>query len=388
MSPTLSPSPFGTAKTLVLKVGSAVLTNADGDLDKGMLRTIADWTSERMAAGCNVILVTSGAVAAGRSALGVRDRNLTISQKQALAAVGQSRLMQIYAELFATHGFHVGQMLLTAGDMEDRRRYVNARYTLEELLRRRCIPIINENDTVTVDELKFGDNDGLAARVAVKMQADALVLLSDVDGVFSANPKTTPDARLIEVIEKVTPALIEQLCPTSQTGSLVGSGGMLSKLRAARLATSAGTHVAIANGKRPGILSNLVAGKFVGTYFPPAPTHRSQRTQWILHGRVSGTRQVVVDDGARDALLHRHKSLLPAGILRVVGTFKAGDLVDIVDSAGRLLGRGIVNYSSAEMDLIRGHRSADIAKILGAKPYDEAIHRDNLALFEEVTSAR
>jgi len=388
MSPTLSPSPFGTAKTLVLKVGSAVLTNAEGDLDKAMLHTIADWTSNRMDAGCNVILVTSGAVAAGRSALGLRDRNLTISQKQALAAVGQSRLMQMYAELFANHGYHVGQMLLTAGDMEDRRRYVNARYTLEELLRRRCIPIINENDTVTVDELKFGDNDGLAARVAVKMQADALVLLSDVDGVYSANPKTNPDAHLIEIIEKVTPALIEQLCPTYQTGSLVGSGGMLSKLRAARLATSAGTHVAIANGKRRGILSDLVAGQFVGTYFPPAPTHRSQRMQWILHGRVSGTRQVVIDDGARDALLHRHKSLLPAGIVRVVGTFKAGDLVDIVDSAGRLIGRGIVNYSSAEIDLIRGHRSADIPKILGAKPYDEAIHRDNLALFEETASTR
>jgi glutamate 5-kinase len=387
MSPRLDPSPFGKAKTLVVKVGSAVLTRRDGDLDLDVMREIVDQSAELMHSGRNVILVTSGAVAAGRAALDVCRRQLTIAQKQALAAVGQSRLMSIYSNLFAPHGLFVGQMLLTAGDMEDRRRYVNARYTMEELLRRRCVPIINENDTVTVDELKFGDNDGLAARVAVKMQATALILLSDVDGVFDSNPKENPDARLVEVIERLTPAVIEQYCPAAKPGSLVGSGGMLSKLRAARLATSAGVHVAIANGKHKGILREILEGNFRGTYFPAAPCHRSQRSEWILHGRVAGGRQIVVDDGAREALVRKHKSLLPAGIVRVIGSFQEGDIVDIVDLRGHALGRGIVNYSSAELDLIKGHKSDEIASILGAKPYDEAIHRDNLALWDDSFSA-
>lgn len=383
MSPTLEPSPFAKARTLVVKVGSAVLTAPDGQLDTRIMGQICDQIAGLVAEGRKVILVSSGAVAAGRAALGVRQRQLTIAQKQALAAVGQSRLMALYGELFAPHRLLVGQMLLTASDMEDRRRYLNARYTLEELLRRPCIPIINENDTVTVDELKFGDNDGLAARVAVKMQADGLILLSDVDGLYRANPKTSPDAPLVEIVERLTPTLIDQFCPTSASGSAVGSGGMLSKLRAARLATSAGIHVAIANGKAPGILSAIVAGRFRGTFFPAAPRHHSQRAEWILHGRVAGGRAIIVDDGARDALLKKHKSLLPAGILRVEGHFREGDIVDVLDSSGRLIGRGLVNYSSAELDLIKGHRSHEIASILGSKPYDEAIHRDNLALVED-----
>lgn len=385
MSPTLSPSPFAKARTLVLKIGSAVLTSATGDLDLPLMKTLCDRVAALMKEGKRVILVSSGAVAAGRAALGERQRQLTISRKQALAAVGQSRLMAVYAELFEPYGIYVGQMLLTASDMEDRRRYLNARNTLDELLRSGCVPIINENDTVTVDELKFGDNDGLAARVAVKMQADALVLLSDVDGLYEENPKTNPSARLVETVERLTPSVIEQYCPSAGPGSVVGSGGMLSKLRAARIATSAGVHVAIANGKRTGILDDLLRGKFIGTYFPAAArARRSQRAQWILHGRVAGGRQLVVDDGAREALIRRKKSLLPAGVVKVVGSFREGDIVDVVDQSGVLLGRGIVNYSSAELELIKGHRSNEIEKILGSKPYDEAIHRDNLVLLEEI----
>jgi glutamate 5-kinase len=383
MSPRLPESPFAQARTIVLKLGSAVLTGADGDLDIPLMKSICDWTAARVTAGRRMIIVTSGAVAAGRAALGVRDRHLTIARKQALAAVGQSRLMSVYADLFAPHGIYVGQMLLTASDMEDRRRYLNARYTLDELLKAGCVPIINENDTVTVDELKFGDNDGLAARVAIKMQAEALILLSDVDGLYAANPRLHPDAELVEIVERLTPALIQQYCPTDGAGSLVGSGGMFSKLRAARIATSAGIHVAIANGKRPGVLDELLSGQFRGTYFMPTRRPRSQRAQWILHGRVAGGRQIVVDDGAREALVRKKKSLLPGGITRIVGTFQEGDIVDIVDTAGNLVGRGIVNYSSAELDLIKGHRSAEITAVLGSKPYDEAIHRDNLVVVEE-----
>ncbi len=388
MSPKLQPSPFGEARTLVIKIGSAVLTGPDGDLDRALMKSICDSVAELLKAGRRVILVSSGAVAAGRAALGVRVRQLTISRKQALAAVGQSRLMAIYADLFKPHGIYVGQMLLTASDMEDRRRYLNARNTLDELLRAKCVPVINENDTVTVDELKFGDNDGLAARVAVKMQADALVLLSDVDGLYEENPKTNPKAKLVEVVERLTPATIEKYCPSGGAGSLVGSGGMLSKLRAARIATSAGVHVVIANGKRLGVLDEILRGEFRGTYFPATPkSRRSSRAQWILHGRVAGGRQLVVDDGAREALVRKNKSLLPAGIMEVVGSFREGDIVDIVDRAGALLGRGIVNYSSTELELIKGRKSSEIASVLGEKPYDEAIHRNNLVLVDEVQGA-
>ncbi len=387
MSPTLQPSPFAQAPTTVLKLGSAVLTGPSGELDTDLMKKICDWVAERMKKGHRVIIVTSGAVAAGRAALGERRRQLTISRKQALAAVGQSRLMAIYADLFAPHGIFVGQILLTAADMEDRRRYLNARYTLEELLKAGCVPIINENDTVTVDELKFGDNDGLAARVAVKMHAEALILLSDVDGLYDKNPKTERDARLVELVQRLTPAVIEKYCPTGGAGSLVGSGGMLSKLRAARIATSAGVHVVIANGKRPGILDAIVQGDFVGTYFHPAHQRRSQRAEWILHGRVASGRQIVVDDGAREALVRQKKSLLPAGIVRVEGNFQEGDIVDVVDMRGKLLGRGLVNYSSAHLDLIKGRRSSEIPHLLGSKPYDEAIHRDNLVLVDEALAS-
>jgi glutamate 5-kinase len=368
------------ARLIVVKIGSAVLTTPQGDLDMAVIQETADTVADLMRAGRRVILVSSGAVAAGRGALGMLGKPATIAEKQALAAVGQSRLMHIYSEAFGRHGIIVGQMLLSRGDMEDRRRYVNARYTLEELLRRRCVPIINENDTVTVDELKFGDNDGLAALVAVKMQADALILLSDVDGLYDSNPKTNPDARLLETVERVTPAMLESVSDTNAGGLAVGSGGMKSKLLAAQAATHEGVCVAIANGKRPGKLNNILSGSFRGTFFPAHPRCHSSREHWILSTRSAASRRIVVDDGARAALLEKKKSLLPAGIARVEGQFRAGDVVEIVDSSGRALGRGVVNYSADELERIKGRRTADIARVLGSKPYDEAIHRDNLAI--------
>lgn len=395
-NPSSSPSPFAKARTLVIKLGSAVLTRPDGDLDIEVMRGICREVAELVGAGRKVIMVSSGAVAAGRKVLGIPPgRRTTIAEKQALAAVGQGRLMQVYTDLFGAHGIVVGQMLLSRGDMEDRRRYVNARYTLEELLRRGYVPIINENDTVTVDELRFGDNDGLAALVAVKMQAEALLLLSDVEGLFDSNPKLNPEARLLDVVEKVTPALLarfdEPAPPPAvraggggapRLGPSVGTGGMKSKVAAAATATAAGVCVAIAHGKRPGMITEVVSGAFRGTFFPAQPCRMPRRRSWILSGKSSG-RRVVVDDGARAALLEGKKSLLPAGIRSVEGRFVPGDLVDIADSAGEVLGRGIVNYSSAELELIRGRRTAEIAGILGSKPYDEAIHRDNLALLSE-----
>ncbi len=372
---------FDRARTVVVKLGSAVLTEPNSAaLDLKVLETVCSEVAAMVKAGRQIIVVTSGAVAAGRGVLDVWDRKPTIAVKQALAAVGQSRLMQIYSDLFATHNINVGQMLLSMSDMEDRRRYVNARYTLEELLRRGCVPIINENDTVTVDELKFGDNDGLAAMVAVKMEADALLLLSDVEGLFDSNPKKNPDAQLMQVVEKVSADVMRAVSDGS-TGAMlqVGTGGMETKLQAARLATAAGVATVIAQGKRAGVITDVLSGTPMGTYFPPTECHRSRREKWMLSGKTHG-RRVVVDSGARDALTLKKKSLLPAGVRNVEGTFQAMDVVDVVDLDGQLLGRGIVNYSASQLRNIMGKKSSEIEKVLGAKTYDEAIHRDNLVL--------
>lgn len=376
---------FDRARTVVIKLGSAVLTQPDtAELDRDVLETVCREVAQFVHAGRQVIIVSSGAVAAGRSALGVRDKKPTIAVKQAMAAVGQSRLMQIYSDLFAHHNIVVGQMLLSLSDMENRRRYVNARYTLEELMRRGCVPIINENDTVTVDELKFGDNDGLAAMVSVKMQADALLLLSDVDGLYDSNPKTNPDAKLLPVVEKVGAEVMRAVgdAPTNDAKVQVGTGGMETKLLAARLATASGIGVVIAQGKRPGSITRALGGEPVGTFFPPAECHRSRREKWILSGKTLG-RAVVVDDGARYALIKRKKSLLPAGVKEVRGHFQPMDLVDVVDGAGTVLARGIVNFSAEQVRTIMGHKSADIERLLGGLIYEEVIHRDNLVIMDD-----
>lgn len=375
---------FASAQTLVVKVGSAVLTNEAGDIDREVITDLCDQIAEQVRAGRSVILVTSGAVAAGRSGLELHTKKPTVSEKQALAAVGQTRLMQLYAELFGKHSIVIGQMLLTRGDMEDRRRYVNARYTLEELLKRRCVPIINENDTVTVDELRFGDNDGLAAVVAGKMEADGLILLSDVDGLFDCNPATHKNAQLIQTVERLTPERIDELCPSAGIGSAVGSGGMRSKLNAAMLATQSGVPTVIASGKVTGQVRKILHGDFRGTVFPAAPHRRSSREHWILSGKSANGRGVEVDDGARAALTEKKKSLLTAGIRAISGSFAQGDVIEIRDGAGHVIGRGVVNYSSEELARIKGRKSSEIAEILGEKPYDEAIHRDNLVLADNL----
>jgi glutamate 5-kinase len=372
---------FQAVKTVVIKLGSAVLTNADGDLDLPVMRNLCAEVAGLLHRGRKVIVVTSGAVAAGRGALKENDRRPTIAVKQALAAVGQSRLMQLYTDFFGHHGIVVGQMLLSRSDMEDRRRYVNARYTLEELLNRGCVPIINENDTVTVDELRFGDNDGLAALLAVKMRADALLLLSDVDGLYDCNPKTNPSAKLLERVDCVTPEMLATADDTNCKGPSVGSGGMTSKLLAAQLATREGVWAAIAQGKKSGVISQVLSGTFRGTLFLPQTCRRSRREQWMVSGKTHG-RRVVLDDGACEALLVKKKSLLPAGVRSVEGEFQQHDLVEITNGTGKVLGRGIVNYSSAELQKIAGRKTAEIMSILGSKPYDEAIHRDNMALGE------
>lgn len=378
------PQGLGNARAVVIKLGSAVLTEPGAtSLDMKVMEGVCAEVAAQVEAGRQIIIVSSGAVAAGRGALKIWDRKPTIAVKQALAAVGQSRLMQIYSDIFARHGIIVGQVLLSLSDMENRKRYVNARYTLEELLGRKCVPIINENDTVTIDELKFGDNDGLAAMVAVKMQADALLLLSDVDGLYDSNPKSNPHAALIRRVDKVSADLLKSVSPAASGDIIqVGTGGMETKLHAARLATSSGVDTVIAQGKCAGVITDVLSGKPVGTYFPAVECHRSRREKWILSGKSQG-RRLVVDNGACNALTERKKSLLAAGVKDTHGQFQSMDVVDISDEQGNVLGKGVVNYSSQQLRCIMGKRSSDIEKILGAKTYDEVIHRDNLVLYRD-----
>lgn len=368
---------------MVVKLGSAVLTKPGNfALDLEVMDEVCRQIAEQVHSGRQIIVVTSAAVAAGRSLLQIFDRKTTIAEKQALAAVGQSRLMAIYSDLLAKHDLVAAQILLSLSDMESRKRYVNARYTIEELLKRRCIPIINENDTVTIDELKFGDNDGLAAMVAVKMQANALLLLSDVPGLYDSNPKDNPDARLIPVVDHISQDILKSAAPSQASQGMIqmGTGGMETKLQAARLATLNGVGTVIGPGKQPGVISQALNGVNVGTWFPAEASHHSRREKWILSARVNG-RQLIIDSGARDALRKKKRSLLPAGVRGVNGTFQALDLVDIVDQEGQLIARGIVNYSAGQLNRIAGKKSTEIEPILGAKPYDEAVHRDNLVIF-------
>lgn len=367
------------ARLIVIKLGSAVLTTQQGDLDMNVLSELAETVSRHVKQGKRVIVVTSGAVAAGRGMLNLVGKKINLSLKQALASIGQTKLMGIYSNLFAQHGIIVGQVLLTKGDIEDRRRYINVKYALDELLSHGCVPIINENDTTAVDELKFGDNDGLAALLAARTQADALIILSDVDGLFDKNPSEYPDTQLIENVPEVTDELIASVAPKTAKATVFGTGGMASKLTAAKYATNEGVCVMIGNGKTPGQLAAFLEGKGGGTFFRAHERQHNARQQWLLTKNTRGC-SLMIDDGAQNALVSRKKSLLPAGVKAVNGEFEAGDVVGITDMNGIVIGRGVVNYSSVEMTRIKGLPTATIRKILGERHYDEAIHRDNLAM--------
>ena len=364
---------------IVLKLGSAVLTRSNDErLDENLLDDVAQAVSGLFDEGRRVILVSSGAVASGIGLLR-SSRPRSIPEKQAFAAVGQSQLMHLYSVHFARYGRAIAQLLLTRDDMEDRRRYLNTSHTLDKLLSLGVVPIINENDTTAIDELRFGDNDLLSAIVTAKMQAEFLIILSNVEGMYDSNPRENPRAALITRVEKITPR-IEAMA--AQEPSRLGAGGMRSKIEAARRATLAGAYVCICNGKQPGILSELFAGRCPGTLFvPPKSGRMSSRERWIVFGKIGLNHWIIVDDGARKALVEGKKSLLAVGIKEVKGDFEQGDVVEIRDSAGERLGKGLVNYNSEDVRKIKGARSEAIEKILGQKEYDEVIHRDNLILF-------
>lgn len=364
------------SRRIVIKVGTSSLTYANGKLHyqaiEGLVREIADLVNS----GREVILVSSGAVGAGLGRLGWSSRPKTIPEKQAVAAIGQGLLMQVYERLFSQYGQTVAQVLLTREDIAHRSRYLNARNAINTLLTLGVVPIINENDTVAVDELKFGDNDTLSALVASLIDADLLIILSDIHGVYTADPKLNPGASLLH--ELTYQELIGQVKPGG-AGSRQGTGGMQTKLQAAKIATAAGTGVVVAHSGQANVLSQICAGEQVGTYILPAAEGLRSRERWIAFN-LPCTGRVSVDEGAFKAIRYNGKSLLSSGIKGVSGHFNLGDAVEIVHEAGAVFARGIVNYGAEEVRRIMGHKSPEIEEILGYKYYDEVIHRDNLVL--------
>jgi len=364
------------ARRVVVKVGSNVLTQ-DRGLNLAVIRAISRQISRLMEEGREIILVSSGAMSAGMRKLGLPARPTEIPARQAVAAVGQAGLIQAYEKAFGRHGRKVAQILLTAEDMTHRKRYLNARNTLNTLLAWGVVPVINENDTVMVEEIQFGDNDNLAAVIALLMDAHALINLSDIDGLFDKDPRTQADARLIPEVASIGKAI--ESVAVGIPGAL-GTGGMSSKIRAARKTTAAGIPMVIASGRRRDILLRLFGGQRQGTLFVPRSHRLPSRKCWIAFSlKPKGTLRL--DQGAERALIQNGKSLLPSGILAVEGEFGVGDPVQFVGTGGETLGNGLVNYSAGDIRKIKGLKTGRIAAVLGEKPFDEVVHRDNLVLF-------
>jgi glutamate 5-kinase len=362
-------------KRIVIKIGSGVIANDQG-LDVERIAAICDDVDQLRRRGYEIIIVSSGAVAAGKADLGIIGRPDTIPLKQAAAAIGQSRLMRTFNDCLRSHNYSVGQILLTRDDLANRRRFLNARNTLMTLLEFGVIPIINENDSVVVDEIRFGDNDNLSAMTTNLAEAHLLVIMSDVNGLYDRNPHLHPDASLIPLVERVDDS-IRALAGDSITD--VGTGGMSSKVKAAERASLYGVGVAIINGCQTGILSQLMGGEEVGTYFLPARNRMNARKHWIAFTKKPRGK-LQLDDGARKALIERGKSLLPSGIKSMEGTFDRGDAIRLCDLDGNEFARGVTNYSSAELDRIKGKKSSEIESILGYKYNDEIVHRNNMVL--------
>ena len=363
-------------KRLVVKIGSNILADGKEGLDTKRISSLACDISELHNMGCDVVIVSSGAVAAGMRKLGLKEKPRDIKLKQAAAAIGQSNLIWAYERSFGEYGKKVAQVLLTRDDFSDRKRYINSKNTLLTLLSYRVVPVINENDTVATDEIRFGDNDYLASLVAGLIEAERLIILSDVEGLYTEDPRRNSRARIIEYVDEITPELEEK---AGGSGSLVGTGGMYSKILAAKRAVNHGIAVHIISGRKEGLLRYLLEGKKCGTFFKPKEERLSSKKGWIAYGsRSKGN--LIIDEGAVKALVEGGKSLLPSGIVSVEGGFDTGDAVYCLDSKGNRIAKGLTNYSSSEIAKIKGVRTSEIEKILGYKYSEEVIHRDNLVL--------
>ena len=367
---------LGKARRIVVKVGSSILASVDKGLHYEVFSRLTKEISDLKRQGCEIVLVSSGAIAAGMEKLGYKIRPQDITQKQATAAVGQTRLMNIYEDYFSRYQQMVAQVLLTHDDLSHRRRFLNARNTLLTLLGLGIIPIINENDTVAVDEIKFGDNDNLSALITNLIGADLLIILTDIDGLCDSDPRVNPNAKcifLVEDIDRDTNGIV------GQTKNEMSVGGMISKIEAARKASRFGIPTVVARGTKDGILHQILKGKETGTLILPKGAALSSRKHWIaFNPRPKG--DLIVDEGAKKAVVQRGKSLLPSGVVRIKGSFDRGDLVTCVGPRGKEFARGLVNYSASELEKIKGLRSVQIETALGYKYSDEVIHRDDLVV--------
>ncbi len=368
-------------RRIVVKLGTSLLTGGNDQLDEGIMSSLVSQVAQLHQQGLELVVVSSGAIAAGRHKLGLDRKIRGIPFKQVLASVGQNYLMNVYEQLFSRHNITVAQALLTKADLADRAGYLNARNTLLALFELRVLCIVNENDVVAVDEIeeaKFGDNDHLSAMVANLVDADLLLLLGDIGGLYTADPHLDPDARLIPEVRRIDPE-IEHLAADAR--SRLGTGGMITKVEAARLATASGATVVIADGRELDIALRLAAGEAAGTCFLPVTTRMESRKRWMLSGlAVKG--KLVVDSGASVALRRQNRSLLAAGIEQVGGKFERGDIIDIYDPEGGRIGCGITNYGSADVAAIKGAHSAAIATLLGYDYGAEVVHRNNLVVLD------
>ena len=366
-------------KRVLIKIGTGVLSGKDG-LALNIIEQLVDEIAQLTKRGCQIVIVSSGAIASGMHRMGVKAYRNTlmksIPQKQAAAAVGQGRLMRVYSNAFGRHDLIVAQMLLTMSDLTDRKRFLNVRNTLSTLMEWGVIPIINENDTVSVDEIKFGDNDNLAAMTANIIGAHLLINLTNTEGLYDRNPTGSEKARLIPLVKDITDEI--EAAATAESDP-VGMGGMKSKVMAAKKVAAFGIPYIVAHGKTKGILQDIFAGKETGTLFLPVNEHMKSRKYWIAF-TLEPRGKLFIDDGAKKAIIHQGKSLLPSGIIKVEGVFYEGDAVTCVDMETAVLAKGLVNYSSSDIDKIKGLKTSRIKQILGNKSYDEIIHRDNMAV--------
>jgi glutamate 5-kinase len=369
---------FSHAKKILIKVGSAVLTGPDG-LDIKIIDSLVQDMSDLVRQGYSVVLVTSGAIVSGKQRMHITGKLKSMPEKQAAAAIGQGRLMRVYSKSFEKNGLCVAQILLTLSDVTDRQRYLNIRNTLSTLTEWGAIPIINENDTVAVDEIKFGENDNLAAMIANIIEADLFINLTSIDGLYDSNPAQFKKAKLIPLVREFTEEI--EASATGETSSS-GTGGMRSKVLAAKKVTSIGIPCIIAPGKKKKVLADIMAGKEIGTLFLPMADRLNSKKYWIAFTlRPRG--KLTIDDGAKKALLEKGKSLLPSGIIDVEGDFDLGDPVSCVSREGTILAKGLVNFSSVEINKIKGLKTSQISQVLGHKDYDEIIHRDNLVITKQ-----
>jgi glutamate 5-kinase len=365
-------------RKIVVKIGTRVLTTEDGFLDKNQIMKLSKQIIKLRSRGYSVVVVSSGSIGAGTRALGRKKRPNTLPELQAAAAIGQGKLIEIYNECFNKSGYHAAQLLLTRQDFEDRQRFLNTCNTLHSLLNFKTIPIINENDTISVEEITFGDNDILSALVTNLLRADLLILLSSIDGLYTSPPASGKNCSILSVVDSISDD-IRKLAFKLKTKE--GMGGMESKLEAASIATGAGEAVVIANGRQPDILSKIMNYDNVGTLFVPFKKKIASRKRWIgFVVRPKG--KIYIDEGALKALQKKGRSLLPSGVIKIDGSFVRGDVVSIVGVDKNIeIARGLVNYSDKEIRKVKGLRTSLIKKTLGHKPYDEVLHRDNMVLF-------